>query len=293
MTLRHLQIFRILCENNYSTTKTAQNLHMTQPAVSLAIKELEEQYDVRLFDRINRRLVITPAGVRLQEYCSSIETLFKDMETEMKNWDKQGVIRIGGTFTIGAMFLPEYAKTFMEAYPGTTIKGVCAPTYMLEKMILDNELDVGFCEGIIKNPLIKTEAYMDDRLIVFASADSGYSYGQIISVEEFRQNRFVLREQDSGVRRVFDMACEQLGFKVEPEWESVSNTAIIAAVAKGLGVGVIPFRLVEDTIREGKVVPVMVEGLNLDRKFYIVHHKDKKVSGLLKEFIQFCKDIQF
>ena len=115
MTLRHLQIFRILCENNYSTTKTAQNLHMTQPAVSLAIKELEEQYGVRLFDRINRRLVITPAGVRLQEYCISIETLFKDMETEMKNWDKQGVIRIGGTFTIGAMFLPEYAKTFMEA----------------------------------------------------------------------------------------------------------------------------------------------------------------------------------
>ena len=135
MTLRHMEIFYALCQNDYNTTKAAQALNMTQPAVSLAVKELESYYNVSLFDRIGRKLVITQAGKRFEEYTKSIEGLFADMEKEMKNWDKHGIIRVGATFTIGAYFLPHYAKAFMECCDNVEVRGVCAPAYVLEKKL--------------------------------------------------------------------------------------------------------------------------------------------------------------
>ena len=106
MTIRHLKIFLSVCENSFHTTKAAEELHMTQPAVSLAIKELEQHYGVILFDRIGRRLKITEAGQRLMEYSSHIISLFDDMEKGMKDWDSFGIIRIGASITIGSQFLP-------------------------------------------------------------------------------------------------------------------------------------------------------------------------------------------
>ncbi len=293
MTLRHMQIFRVLCENDYNTTKAAQALNMTQPAVSLAIKELEQHYNVVLFDRVGRRLAITQAGKRFEEYCRSIENIFDDMETEMKNWDKHGTIRVGGTLTIGSCFMPMYAKAFAESYPHIKIKGICAPANMLEKKILDNELDIAFSEGVAKDPMIVSDAYMDDHLIVFAPADGKYSFGQTISVEEFCSNNLVLREYGSGTRKIFDMACEKIGFKAEPAWESMSTTGIINAVVQGIGLGVLSYRLVNRAIENGYVVPINVEGLDLARKFYIIRHRDKKLSTAVKYFLYLCNSTNF
>ena len=293
MTLRHMQIFRVLCENDYSTTKAAHALNMTQPAVSLAIKELEQRYNVVLFDRIGRRLVITPAGQRLEEYCRSIENLFDDMETEMKNWDKHGVIRIGATFTIGARFMPAYAKKFMELYPEIDVKGICAPTPVLESKILDNELDVAFCEGLAVNPLIETKEYMDDRLVIVAPADGKYTPWQEISVEELCTNSFVLREYNSGTRKVFDVACEKAGFHIEPVWECSSNDTLLGAVIKGIGVGVLSEKLLQRAIKNGLVVPLSVKGLDLSRKFFVIYHRDKTMSSALKSFLHLCVNNDF
>ena len=102
MTIRHLKIFLSICSNDCSTTKAAENLHMTQPAVSLAIKELESHYGIALFDRIGRRLQITQAGLRFKEYASHITTLFDDMEKKMLNWDSFGILRVGASITIGS-----------------------------------------------------------------------------------------------------------------------------------------------------------------------------------------------
>ncbi|MBR6518404.1 MAG: LysR family transcriptional regulator [Oscillospiraceae bacterium] len=288
-----MQIFRTLCENEYNTTKAAQALNMTQPAVSLAIKELEQHYEVVLFDRIGRRLVITPAGTRLEEYCRSIETLFDDMETEMKNWDKHGVIRVGATLTIGARFLPAYVKAFEKIYPDISVKGLCAAAGVLENKILDNELDIAFSEGIVLNPLIVSEEYMDDHLIIIAPADGKYTPWQEISVEELCTNKFVMREYGSGTRKVFDIACEKAGFHVEPVWECASNDNLLGAVINGIGVGVLSHKLLERAINSGLVVPLRVKGLNLSRKFYIIRHKDKKLSQAVKYFLYLCNNNDF
>ena len=290
MTLRHIQIIKALCENDCNTTRTAQMLNMTQPAVSLAIKELEQQYNITLFDRIGRRLVITPAGKRFMEYASAIETLFEDMETEMKNWGRQGFIRVGATFTPGALFLPKFIRKFEELYPDVSVKPICAPANILEEQILDNKLDFGFSEGLAKNPAIVAYPYMDDYLAVISAADGKYAANQEISMEEFLANRLILREKSSGSRKIFDAAIEKAGYSVEAYMESISNTTIISAAASGIGLGVVSERMTRFMQKEGMIVPIRVKGLDLDRKIYIIHHKDKNMSEAAKNFLYMCHE---
>ena len=293
MTIRHLKIFRTVCENDCNITRAANKLHMTQPAVSQVIKELEEYYNVPLFDRVSRRLVITRAGEHLRSYALSIGNAFDDMEKEMTEWGKKTTIRIGCTFTIGAYFLPSYVKSFREIYKSVEVKCFCGPANILEQKILANELDFAFSEGVPQSENILSKSYMDDILVPFCSAKGKYGYGQVVELEDFKKENFILREKNSGTRKVFDKACENAGFSIEPEWESMSNTAIISAVMENLGVGVMSYRFIKHVIEEGGVVPFVVEELDLKRKFYVIQHKDKKLSDAAEYFLYLCNKIDF
>ena len=214
MTIRHLKIFRAICDNGFNTTKAADSLHMTQPAVSLAVRELEQYYGVMLFDRIGRRLKITEAGQKFREYASHILALFDDMEKGMKDWDSFGLLRIGSSITIGSQFLPNYVRVFYNQYPGTEVKVVVEPSAQLEQKILSNELDFALMEGVTSVPSLMSEEYMEDYLTVICPAGGCFRQGQELSIEEFRKQKFLLRERGSGTREVFEWVISQAGFSV-------------------------------------------------------------------------------
>lgn len=229
MTIRHMIIFRTVCETGYNSTKAAEVLHMTQPAVSLAIKELEQYYGVHLFDRIGRRLQITDAGQHFLQYAIHISDLFSDMETGLRDWDSKGVLRIGASITIGSQFLPDYVKAFSELCPGLDVRVTVEQSERLEQKILANELDCALIEGIAHDPNIVSEAYMEDHLSVICSTDKGWTQGQVISIEDFQRQRFLLREKGSGTREVFNRVVEQAGIHITPVWEAMSTTALVNA----------------------------------------------------------------
>ena len=106
MTIRHIHIFLAVCACGCSATKAAQQLHLTQPAVSAAIRELETHYGVPLFDRVGRRLVLTQQGRRFQTYGQRIAGLFQDLDRELRHWDQVGKLTMGASLTIGSRFLP-------------------------------------------------------------------------------------------------------------------------------------------------------------------------------------------
>ena len=204
MTLRHMIIFRTVCESDCNSTRAADRLHMTQPAISLAIKELEQYYGVRLFDRIGRRLKITDSGKMFLQYAIHITDLFEDMETGLRDWDSKGILRVGASITIGSQFLPGYVKAYAEICPGIDVRVVVEQSDSLEHKILTNDLDFALIEGIPRDPRIIAEAYMQDQLCVLCSADKGWKDGQTISRDEFKKQRFLLREKGSGTRDVFE-----------------------------------------------------------------------------------------
>lgn len=292
MTIRHLKIFLSLCENDCNTTKAAEYLHMTQPAVSLAIKELEQYYGVVLFDRIGRRLKITQAGQRFKEYAFHISSLFDDMEKGMRDWDSFGVLRIGTSITIGSQFLPGYVKAFYNRYPSTKIQAIIGPSEQLEEKLLKNELDFALIEGVPHTQSFISEAYMEDRLTVICPANAGFSQGQTISVDEFRRQDFLLREHGSGTREIFESVIQQAGFSVEPVWEAMSTTALVNAVINGIGIAVLPHRMIAGALERGLVVAVNVDGLNFKRKFHIIYHKEKFLTSSAKAFIELCKNYE-
>lgn len=292
MTIRHIKIFLSVCENGCNTTKAAEAMHMTQPAVSLAIRELEQYYGVMLFERIGRRLRLTEAGQRFGEYASHISTLFDDMEKGMRDWDSFGLLRIGASITIGSQFLPSYVKAFYHRYPGTEVRAVVAPTDELERKILSSELDFALIEGVAHHPSIVSEEYMEDHLTVICPANGIFRNGQTLSVSEFKHQPFLLREPGSGTREVFDRAAERAGFTVTPIWEAMSTTALVNAVINGLGIAVLPHRMVTGPLERGSVVAVSVDGLDFSRKFHIIYHKEKYLTTSAKAFLDLCRNYE-
>ena len=292
MTLRHIKIFLSICENGCNTTKAAEALHMTQPAVSLAIREIEEYYGIKLFDRIGRRLAITEAGQRFRECSSHITSLFDDMEKGMRDWDSFGLLRVGSSITIGSQFLPSYVKAFYNQYPGTEVRALVAPSDELEQKIVNNELDFALIEGIAHNPSIVSEEYMEDHLTVICPTNSHFTKGQTISIEEFRQQKFLLREPGSGTREVFDRSIARAGISITPIWEAMSTTALVNAVINGLGIAVLPYRMVIGPLERGLVTDICVDGLDFKRKFHIIYHKEKFLTASAKAFIELCRNYE-
>lgn len=289
MTIRHMMIFRAVCEAGCHSTKAAEKLHMTQPAVSLAIKELEQYYGVRLFDRIGRRLQLTDAGQHFLRYAVHISDLFASMETGLRDWDAKGILRVGASITIGSQFLPGYVKAFSELCPETDVRVTVEQSDRLEQKLLNNELDCALIEGIAHDPHIVSEAYMEDSLSVICSPGMGWTQGQVISRETFMSQRFLLREKGSGTRAVFDRVAEQAGIFVTPAWEAMSTTALVNAAISGLGIAVLPHRMILPALKQGLIRTVEVEGLAFRRSFCILHHKDKFLTPSAKKFIALCR----
>ena len=292
MTLRHMKIFASVCENSCNTTKAAEAMHMTQPAVSLAIRELEQYYGVTLFDRIGRRLRLTEAGQRFLEYAAHICTLFENMEKGMRDWDAFGLLRVGASITIGSQFLPYYVKAFYSRYLGTEVQVLVAPSDELEQKILTSELDFALIEGVAHHPSILSEEYMEDHLTVICPANGNFQNGQILTIEEFKQQKFLLREPGSGTREVFDRATESAGFSVQPVWEAMSTTALVNAVINGLGIAVLPHRMVTAPLERGLITAVRVEGMDFRRRFRIIYHKEKFLTTSAKAFMDLCRNYE-
>lgn len=290
MTIRHIKIFAAVCANGCNTTRAAEALHMAQPAVSLAIRELEQHYGTPLFDRIGRHLALTEAGKRFWNYALSISGLFDDLERELRNWDQLGVLRVGASITIGAQFLPSYIQAFTARHPGVTVRVKVAPSDGLEVDLTENRLDLALLEGAPQQPSLCSQAYMDDRLVVIVPPDSPLE--RILDRETFCRQPFLLRERGSGTREEFERVMGTAGLSVTPLWEASSTTALVNAVIAGLGIAVLPYRMVVGPLERGLIALRQVDGLCFSRRFRIVHHKDKLITPLARDFMELCKNYE-
>ena len=164
MTLRHMTIFVTVYQHS-SVTKAAGELHLAQPSVSLAVKELEEYYGIRLFDRIGRGIRPTEAGSEFYSYALHIVSLFEDMEKKIKNWDTLGTIRIGTSITIGTHILPALIKSYQEAFPSLRVEAVVNNSGLIEQHVLDNTIDLGLIENQPEHAEIQAMPFMKDQLL--------------------------------------------------------------------------------------------------------------------------------
>lgn len=150
MTIRHLKVFLAVAETG-KMSAAADQLFIAQPSVSQAIADIEKYYNVRLFERLSRKLYITPAGERLLDYARHIVALFDEMELEMKYSTEHTTLKIGGTVTVGTTILSELVSRFEAENPPVTLTVLVDNTPVIESMILKSDLDLGLVEGEVSS----------------------------------------------------------------------------------------------------------------------------------------------
>lgn len=287
MTLRHMKIFAAVCDCK-SATEAARQLGIAQPAVSLAVRELEEHYGVQLFDRISHRLYLTDEGKELLSYARRILSLFEEMGGDLKNWDSFGVVRVGSSITVGTCLTPDYVRRFRAAYPGVRVLVTVDNSAAIEKRILENRLDFAMIEGTVHSDRVAARRFQQDELVLVCGAKSKFAAKKELAPEELSFLPFLLREKGSGTRELFESTLLTHGITVEPEWESISTEAIISAVSCGLGVSVLPLRLVERGLAEKKLARIRIRGLSFHRCFSLITHRDKHLSKSARAFLKTC-----
>lgn len=289
MTLRHIKIFTAVFRCS-SVTKAAAELHLAQPSVSLAVKELEEYYGVRLFERIGRSISPTEAGKEFYGYALHIVSLFDEMEKKIRNWDTVGSLRIGASITIGTRILPVLLKEFRKEYPELRTEAFVGRSQAIEQRILDNAADIGLIENQPGNPDLCAIPFMQDELCAVVPPDHPLAgRKEAAALEELAQYPFLMREKGSAGREILDACFEVSQLSVRPVLESSSTQAIVSSVAEGLGVAVLPYLLVRKDIAEGTVSQVpLVHPLR--RSLNIIYHKSKYVTDNMKAFMELCRN---
>jgi len=288
MTLRHLKIFVAVCETG-SATAAGEKLYIAQPSISLAISELEDYYGIKLFDRIAKRLHITEASKHFLQYATHIVGLFEDMEKEVRNFDAIGVIRIGTSITIGNYLLPSYVTEFKQTHPQMEVKVVIDNSDKIQQHVLSNQIDIGIIEGIVHSPYIIERKFRDDELVLICANDHPFAQHKNIELSQLQNEDFILREAGSAGREIFDSTMIAHGLEISPAWESTSTQAIVRAVQAKLGISVLPYLLIKDSLDRKEINQFQLNGIRFQRSFSVIYHRNKFLAKSAKDFIALCK----
>lgn len=291
MTLRHLTIFICVCDEK-SMTKAAGKMHMTQPSVSQAIREMEMHYQAQLFERLGRRLFITAAGEKLLTYARHIVNLNLQTEKAMRRFGSIHQVRLGASVTIGEGLLIDLIKTLYQAHPQYQITSAIHNTAVLEEMLLTDALDIALVEGDIKSEYLLASPFMEDELVFITSPDDTLLRKKSITCEDLEQANFFVREEGSGTRNLFEQV--MANHQVDCRTIGVYNNAetIKKAVSVGLGISVISKMAVREELAEGSLCKFAVRDMLFQRKFSMVHHKNKYLSPEIKTLMQFCQQLK-
>jgi len=287
LTLRQMEIFLNVVKSGH-LTNVAKDMSLSQSAISMSIKELENILGRPVFDRINKKLILNELGRAFHKEISPIFKKLSDIEYEFKNSINRGIIRVGASTTIVDYLMPSIICKYMNNYPDVQISLKEGNSKEIINMIKDGNIDIGFVEGMVLDAEIISEKIGVDELIV-VTADPQLT--QSYFIDSLAKRRWVLREEGSGTREIFldyiKEKTESLNIFLElGHTESIksilSNHHCLTCISK---------IAVRHEIAEGKLRQVNVRNFECKRNFLMIYHKDKYHSGLFEKFSYFAKQM--
>jgi DNA-binding transcriptional LysR family regulator len=291
MADRRLQVFYTVARH-LSFTKAAEQLFMTQPAVTFQIKQLEEQFSVRLFERSHGKIALTPAGRLVMEYAGRILGLSEEMETRVSelNGTMSGPLLLGASTTIAEFILPRILGEFKVEHPQVRAHLTVGNSETIESRVADHALDLGLIESPSHLPALATEVCCDDELVLICQPVHRFAKAAAVKAQDLAGEPFISREMGSGTREFMDQYLRGCG--IAPEdlnvvMELGSPEAIKGVVETGLGVSIVSHATVVKELKLGLLAAVPLAP-RLIRTFSIVQSKEKFRSRLLTTFIEFA-----
>ena len=290
MADRRLQVFYTVAKQ-LSFTKAAELLYMTQPAVTFQVKQLEEHFNTRLFERSHSKITLTPAGEVAMEYAERILNLSSEMDTRLGELTGQisGTLLVGASTTIAEYMLPRLLGDFKAQYPNVHARLMVANSEAIEAKIADHTLDVGLIEAPSHHPQLMSHVCCEDELVAICSPKHPVAQYTSITPVQLAELPYVSRESGSGTREVMDDYFRKNG--VQPEdlhivMELGSREAIKGAVEAGLGIAIVSRATIQKEIKLGDLIAIPLEP-RLNRPLSMVNAKEKFRSRLLQTFLEF------
>ncbi|TYB33876.1 MAG: LysR family transcriptional regulator [Flexistipes sinusarabici] len=284
ITLRQIEIF-LAVSRSMSMSKAAEDLNLTQSAVSMAINELEKYISDRLFDRSGKKLFLNGKGRALIPKAVAVYDMAR--EIEVGKWHES--IKISASSTIGNYILPSKLGKYIKEHPETTISLSVKNTDEVVNEILNFQADIGFIEGPCTNNQIDIKLFTKDQLFVFCAPNSTLANEKNVTVEKLMNYRWILREKGSGTREVVEKALNDIFAHLNIYMELGHSEAIKNAVLADIGISCLSEVVLKNYIASGLLKTV---DTNLDpivRNLYIIMHKDKYLFDSLKNFLNYIQ----
>lgn len=289
MKLRHLEIFKVVCKH-MSITKAAEELYMTQPAVSMVIKELEDYYHTKLFDRISRKIYLTHAGEKLLIYTNNIMNQLDLSISDIRDQQNLVSCNIGVNVTIGEGYLSNIIHHLKTLVPHLNLFVSVDNVKNLEVRFANNEFDFIITDSPynVASHHILEHLASEQMSIVCAPT---FTRQTELTIHQLSNYPLLLRESGSGCRRVINSIFEKHDCTNKPKIESVSHLALIDLAINNQGIAIIPTCLVKNHIEAGRLKAIQMKEVVFYRDYYLVYHDSKYISPTIKQCIEKIKEL--
>jgi len=278
VTFRQLSLFESVARN-LSFTRAAEELHLSQPAVSMQIRQLEESVGLPLFEKLGKQVSLTEVGREVCHYSQEINRNLTEMEEVLASLKglNRGHLHVAVASTVN-YFAPRLMAAFHRAYPGIDLELDVANRERLIQLLVANSVDMVLMGQPPDNVEVEAEAFMQNPLVVVAPANHALSGEVQIPLERLAQEIFVMREPGSGTRQAMERFFLEHQLTIRQGMQMTRNEAIKQAVRAGLGLGIVSAHTIELELETGRLVMLDVQGFPIERQWYLVYRKRKRMS---------------
>lgn len=286
-TLRQLQVF-LQTAQSQNLSQAARQLSMSQSAASNALKELEQQFQLQLFDRLGKRLRLNSEGERLRLKAQQIIDNAQELEALVHKQSFAGPLRLGATLTIGNYLAAPIMADFL-ALPGEPkLQLDIANTSTIAQQVISYHLDVGLIEGEYFDNKLVTELWREDQMVIVAHPQHQYAKMKILDDSHLQTLRWIMREPGSGTRQAFDHSMRGLLGSIDVHLVLQQTEAIKQAVKSNLGVACLSQLSVVEDLEQGRLVALAAPHRDWQRQLYIIRHKEKPINYASQCLLKIC-----
>lgn len=278
-------------------TKAADELCITQPAVSKHIKEIEAYYKVKLFNRNGTKISLTQAGNILLQYSNQLFTLYGNLEFELNTINERhnGKLRIGASTTIAQYVLPPLLASFHKRFSDIEVSLTINNTEQIEQALQSKDIDFGIIEGQSKNTLFKYTKFIKDEIVLVASVNHILAKKEIITLDEMLKTPILLREPGSGTLEVIAHALKPLGIKISQlqcEMQLGSTESIKSYLLHSDCMAFLSIHSIFKELKNNEITIIDVDGLTIDRNFHFIQSYGE-AEALPDLFMEFARHYNF
>jgi DNA-binding transcriptional LysR family regulator len=288
-TLRQLEVF-LATAHHQNVTRAASELAMSQSAASGALRDIENQFGVQLFDRVGKRLRLNELGQSLRPRAEALLAQALDFEQAIAVGSSPGHLKLGATLSIGNYLAVGMIAAFKQQFPAATIALNVANTATIARQVANYELDIGLIEGELRHPDLEVLPWRQDELVAFAAPGHALAHSGELSDKQLLGLPWVVREQGSGTRQTFDRAMHCLLSELDITLELQHTEAIKRAVEAGLGVGCLSTICLQEAFARGSLLPLRIPQRDFSRRFSIILHRQKYRSSGLQQWLALCQN---